>query len=66
MVMFTFSVFDQKYIPFLDKFGSKFNSNSNIQDSMVVFCLTLEIPFLGKLGLKNRNFQVKLKFGTNL
>ena len=29
-----------------------------------VFCFRVEIPFLGKFGPKNQNYQFKLKFGT--
>ena len=28
------------------------------------FCFRSEIPFLGKLGPKNQNFQFRLKFAT--
>ena len=28
------------------------------------FCFAPELPFLGKFGLKNQNYQFKLKFGT--
>ena len=33
-----------------------------INGDVQVFCLWLEIPFLGKLGPKNQNCQFKLKF----
>ena len=65
-------------IPFLGKFGPKnqnchfklkfgTNTNSNMQNSMVMFiffCFWVEIPFLGKFGPKHQNYHFKLKFGT--
>ena len=55
-----FSVFDQKYF----KIASlSWNSNSNIQNSVVMFTFSVFF-FLAKLGPKNQNYQFKLKFGT--
>ena len=36
----------------------------NIQNSMMLLTFLFSIPFLGKFGLKNQNYQLKLKFGT--
>ena len=74
MVLFTFSVLDQKH-PFCANLVQKsklfkltFNTktNSNKQNSMVVFTFSVldETPFLGKFGPKSQNCQFKLKFGT--
>ena len=38
-----------------------------MQNSMLMFtffCFSMEIPFLGKFGPKNRNYQSKLKIRT--
>ena len=66
-------------VPFFGKFGPKRNqicqfklifgtsTNSNMQNSVVVFilCFRLEISFLGKFGPKNKNYLLKLKLSTN-
>ena len=63
---------------FLDKLGLKNQNyqfklkfgtytNSNMQNSMVIFtfvCFWPEFSFLGKFGLKNKNCWFKLKFVT--
>ena len=74
LMMFTFSVFDHKYISWANLvqklFKLKFDTkvNSNMQNSMMVSILsTLEwkqLPFLDKFGPKNRSCQFKLKIGT--
>ena len=63
MVVFTFLVFDWKYLLWASLVQNLVpRLNLNIQNSMVLF--RLDIPFLGKFGLKNQNGQFKLKLGT--
>ena len=35
-----------------------------MQNSMMLLTFLFSIPFLGKFGPKNQNYQLKLKFGT--
>ena len=71
MMMFTFSVFDRKYL-----FGQIWSKKSN-QTRLIwicrimqkicgvhFFCFGREKPFLGKSYKKNQNCQFKLKLGT--
>ena len=75
MVMFTFSIFNQKYL-FLDKFDLK-NQNCQFEIQYLylfryavfyggvhILCFQLETLFLGKFDSKNQNYQFKLKCGT--
>ena len=75
MMMFTFSVFDRKYL-----FGQIWSKKSNQARLIWIcrimqkicgvhfFCFRPEKPFLSKSGQKNQNCQFKRKFGskTNL
>ena len=45
------------------KFGTKTNSNM-LNCDVHFFCFSLEISFLGKLGPKTQNRQIKVKFGS--
>ena len=76
MVMFTFSVFDSKYLfrqiwskkwQFELKFCARLIWICRIMQKICglhFFCFRPEKPFLGKSGQKNQNCQFKLKFGT--
>ena len=76
MLMFIFSVFDREYVFWINLvqkikiLSSRWNSIlklvqiCRIQWCCWLFCFRLEIPFLGKSGPKNQNYQLKLKFGT--
>ena len=76
--MFTFSVFDWKYL--LEKFGPK-NQNCQLElkfrTRLIWICRTVqkicgvhfsslrpEKPFLDKFALKNQKYQLEQKFGT--
>ena len=71
MVMFTFSVFDRKY-PYWANLVQKVKIISwswNLVPRLIriclfcwLFCFRFEIPFLGKFGPKNQNYQFKQKF----
>ena len=75
MAMFTFSIFDRKYL-FFGEFGPKnetcqfklkfgIQTNSNMQNSVVLLTFSAldQKHFLGKFVSKNQNCQFKLKFG---
>ena len=75
-VVFTFFAFDPKH--FFGEMWSKMSKLSALRLTLVaslirisriqyccsLFCFRLEMPFLGKFGPKNQNYQLKLKFGT--
>ena len=71
MVMFTFSVYDQKY-PSWAILVQKVRIISwswNLVPRLIriclfcwLFCFHFEIPFFGKFGPKNQNYQFKKKF----
>ena len=41
-----------------------YTKSEHLQSLDCLFCFRLEIPFLGKFGLKTQIYQFKLKFGT--
>ena len=64
MMLFNFLIFKWKY-PFWTNLVQKIKIISwswNLVPHF--FCFWVEIPFLGKFGPKNQNYQLKLKFGT--
>ena len=76
VVVFTFAVLDQKY-SFWENLVQNIkiaNLSCNLVPRLIRICSTqwyssfnlfrLEIPFLGKIGPKNENYQFKLKFGN--
>ena len=78
MVMFIFSVFDRKSLFWLNlvkKIKNLVNEKAEIwylhwfeptefNSQVHFFCYQREIPFLGKFGSKNQDFQFEPKFGT--
>ena len=65
MMMFTFSVFDHKYLSWATLFQKFEIVQSKIwYKDELEYAKFKQLPFLGKFGPKNRNCQFKLKIGT--
>ena len=64
-VIFLFSTGNSpmKVLKYFKIVSLSWNSNSNIQNSVVMFTFSV-FSFLAKLGPKNQNYQFKLKLGT--